>query len=188
MNRFADLVVGGWKVGAVASLHSGMPVTVSSNTNYPVNQRTDRGDHYRKLKITNRTVDNWFGTDTTAFVPVSIFDPVAQTTTIVNGCSSLQYNPQALGCAYGPESTTALGTAKVGSERAPSYHDLDAALSKAFNITESKHLDFRADFFNVLNTASLAPPSNNITSSNFGQISGVVSTERQIQLALKLVF
>ena len=60
-------------------------------------------------------------------------------------------------------SSTGLGTARVGSERAPSYHDLDAALSKAFNITESKHLDFRADFFNVLNTTSLAPPTNNVS-------------------------
>ena len=76
----------------------------------------------------------------------------------------------------------------MGSERAPSYKNLDAALSKAFNFTESKHLDFRADFFNVLNTTSLAPPSNSTSSSNFGQITNTVSTERQIQLALKLVF
>jgi Carboxypeptidase regulatory-like domain/TonB-dependent Receptor Plug Domain len=187
MNRFADLAVGGWKLGAVASLHTGLPVTMFSNQNFPVNQRTDRADHYRKLVVRNRSVDNWFGTDSTVYVPVQVTDPVTGVVSTVNGCSSLQFNPQGLGCAYGPESTTALGTARVGSERAPGYHDLDAALSKAFDITETKHLDFRADFFNVLNTTSLAPPTNNI-SGGIGLITGTVSTERQIQLALKLNF
>jgi Carboxypeptidase regulatory-like domain/TonB-dependent Receptor Plug Domain len=187
MNRFVDLAVGGWKVGAVASLHTGMPVTMFSNQNYSVNQRTDRADHYRKLVVKNRSVTNWFGTDTTVFVPIQVTDPTSGVVSTVNGCSDLKYDPQGLGCAYGPESTTALGTARVGSERAPGYHDLDAALSKAFNITESKHLDFRADFFNVLNTTSLAPPTNNV-SGGIGLINSTVSTERQIQLALKLAF
>jgi hypothetical protein len=167
MNRFADLAIGGWKVGAIASLHTGMPVTMFSNQNYSVNQRTDRANQYRKLVIRNRSVDHWFGTDPS-----------------VAGCASNHDNGI---CAYGEESSTGLGTARVGSERAPGYHNLDAALSKAFNITESKHLDFRADFFNVLNTTSLAPPTNNI-SGGIGLINGTVSTERQIQLALKLVF
>jgi hypothetical protein len=175
MNRFADLAVGGWKVGAVASLHTGFPITMFSNQYYHVNQRTDRANHYRKLIIRNRSTNDWFGTDPSAVPCPSGVD---------NGV-----------CAYGEESPTGLGTAAVGTERAPAYHDLDAALSKAFNITESKHLDFRADFFNVLNTTSLAPPSNNVSGgvptaavNNLGIITSTVSTERQIQLALKLVF
>lgn len=168
INRFADLALGGWKLGAVSSLHSGMPVTVASNSYYLVNQRGDRGNHYRALKVVGRSVDHWFGTDPSA-----------------TPCLSDANNGT---CAYGEESSTGFGTARVGSERAPSYKNLDAALSKAFNFTESKHLDFRADFFNVLNTTSLAPPSNSTSSSNFGQITNTVSTERQIQLALKLVF
>ena len=167
MNRFVDLAVGGWKVGAIATLHSGLPITMFSNQFYAVNQRTDRANHYRKLVIRNRSVTNWFGTDPSATPCTSDHD---------NGI-----------CAYGEESSTGLGTAAVGSARAPNYHDLDAALSKAFNITESKHLDFRADFFNVLNTTSLAPPTNNV-SGGIGLINSTVSTERQIQLALKFVF
>ncbi len=135
---------------------------------YAVNQRTDRANHYRPLAVHNRSVDHWFGTDPSA---------IPCTTGVNNGT-----------CAYGEESSTALGTAGVGTERAPGYHDLDLALSKAFNITESKHLDFRADFFNALNTTSLAPPDNSVSSGTFGQITSTVSTERQIQLALKLVF
>ncbi|WP_130421093.1 hypothetical protein [Edaphobacter modestus] len=163
-----------------------MPITISSNTNYFVNQRTDRADRFRPLHIRNQSVNNWFGTDTTAYVPVTTSDQNG--TSVVNGCSDLKYNPVGLGCAYGPESTIGLGTSRVGAERAPSYHNLDAALSKAFTITGEKQLAFRADFFNVLNTTNLAPPSNNISATNFGQITSTVSTERQIQLALKLTF
>ncbi|MBS1799802.1 MAG: TonB-dependent receptor [Acidobacteria bacterium] len=168
INRFADMALGGWKLGAVASLHSGMPVTVASNTYWLVNQRGDRGNHYRSLKIVNRGVDHWFGTDPSA-----------------TPCLSDTNNGT---CAYGEESSTGFGTAKVGSERAPGYKDLDAALSKSFTIVGERELAFRADFFNVLNTTSLAPPSNSTSSSNFGQITGVVGAERQIQLALKLTF
>ncbi len=62
------------------------------------------------------------------------------------------------------------------------------ALSKGFTLIGERELAFRADFFNILNHPSLSPPSNNITSTNFGQITSTVSTERQLQLALKLNF
>ena len=81
-----------------------------------------------------------------------------------------------------------MGTAAIGSERAPGYHDVDLALSKAFTVTEHQHLDFRADIFNALNTTSLGVPNNDVSSTSFGQITNTVSTERQIQLALKYVF
>ncbi len=123
MNRAVDLAAGGWKLGAIASLHSGLPLTVSSNQNYFVNQRTNRGDKYRTLKVMNRGVDRWFGSDVTAYAPVQVTDATTGATTIVNGCSSLTYNPAALGCAYGPESATSLGNSRVGTERNPGYQD-----------------------------------------------------------------
>jgi len=172
MNRIADEVVGGWKLGAIASLHTGLPITTMSTEFYAVNQRTDRANQYRKLIVRNRSVNNWFGTDPSA-IPCK------------NGASPTNDNGT---CAYGEETTTGLGTASVGSERAPGYKDLDMAASKAFTIVGEKQLAFRADFFNILNTTSLAPPSNNVSAANFGQITSTVSTERQIQLALRLTF
>ncbi|WP_263384333.1 TonB-dependent receptor [Granulicella arctica] len=173
MNRALDEVVGGWKLGAVASLHTGLPITTMSTEFYAVNQRTDRANNYRKLVIRNRTVDKWFGSDPSA-------------TPCLNGANASANDNGT--CAYGEETNTGLGTAAVGSERAPGYKDLDMAASKAFTIVGEKQLAFRADFFNILNTASLAPPSNNVSAPNFGQITSTVSTERQIQLALKLTF
>jgi hypothetical protein len=168
MNRFLDTVVGGWKVGAVTNLHSGFPFTVSSPGNYAVNQRANRGNHYRKLVVQNRSVDHWYGTGPSA-----------------TGCGVNTDNGI---CAYGQESTTGFGTASVGSERSPGYKNVDANLSKSFTLYRETNLQFRANFYNVLNTVSLAAPQNDISSATFGQITGTLSTERQIELGLKLSF
>jgi hypothetical protein len=168
MNRFVDTIVGGWKVGAVANLHSGFPFTVSSPGNYSVNQRANRANHYRKLVVQNRSVDHWYGTGPSA-----------------TGCGVNTDNGI---CAYGQESTTGFGTASVGSERSPGYKNVDANLSKSFTLYRETNLQFRANFYNVLNTVSLAAPQNDISSATFGQITGTLSTERQIELGLKLSF
>ncbi len=168
INRIEDTAIGGWKLGFVASLHSGFPVTINSTQEYFVNQRTDRANHYRPLKIVNQSTNHWFGTD-----PSEIY------------CASNTDNGT---CAYGQESSTGFGTAAVGSQRAPSYKDFDMAASKSFAVTENSKLEFRADFFNLLNTASLGAPNQSADSTQFGLINNVNSTERQIQLALKYNF
>ncbi len=168
MNRFVDAVVGGWQTGAIASLHSGFPFTVSSPGRYAVNQRANRGNHYRKLVVQNRSIDHWYGTGPSA-----------------TQCLSDQDNGL---CAYGQESSKGFGTAAVGSERSPSFKNVDANLSKSFNLYHETNLQFRANFYNILNTVSLAAPQNDISSDTFGQITGTLSTERQIELGLKLNF
>ena len=171
MNRIADEVVGGWKASTIMSFHTGFPITVNSNALYStaVNARAARGNHLRALKVVGRTETNWFGTD-----------PSAQT------CAAGTDNGV---CAYSAESATSFGNASVGSERAPSYQQVDLALSKDFAITEGTHFEFRSDFLNAFNMVSLAPPSNNASpNSGFGQISNAVNEPRNIQLALKFVF
>lgn len=189
MNRIVDEAAGGWKLGVIANLHTGFPVTVSSPGNYSVNQRANRGNAYRKLTVKNRSVDHWFGTDTSVVGPN--FAPGTPQAVLTNPATGLcQYrtsNGDGL-CAYTQESTTGFGTARVGSERAPGYKGVDANLSKSFAIREGSDLQFRANFYNVLNTTSLGSPNNDISSGSFGIVTDTVSTERQIELALKLSF
>src|SRR6185437_8351954 len=68
MNRFLDLVAGGWKASVSVIDYSGLPITINgpggtSNTN---SFGQARANHYRKLVIKNRSVDHWFGTDASA--------------------------------------------------------------------------------------------------------------------------
>jgi hypothetical protein len=59
---------------------------------------------------------------------------------------------------------------------------------KDTKLTETKSLQFRAEFFNVLNLATFGQPGNVLGSSGFGVITGTATAERQIQFALRLIF
>ncbi|WP_433974207.1 carboxypeptidase regulatory-like domain-containing protein [Tunturiibacter lichenicola] len=169
MNRFEDEIVGGWKLSTIMSFHTGFPITMASNAFYTksVNARASRANHLRTLKIANRTQTNWFGTDPS-----------------ITSCASDTDNGL---CAYSEQSAFSFGNASVGSERAPSYQQIDLSLSKDFAITEGTHIEFRTDFLNAFNMVSLAPPSNNV-SNELGQITNTVNEPRNIQFALKFVF
>ena len=75
----------------------------------------------------------------------------------------------------------------------PGLADLDASLFKTTAITERTNLQFRAEFFNVLNHTNFGPPnatvfSNGAISSSAGLITTTATTSRQIQFGLKLIF
>jgi len=92
-------------------------------------------------------------------------------------------------CAFGIPAVGTLGSAGVGTLRAPSFFNLDASFSKKFNITETKYLQYRAEFFNFFNHASWGPPGRDITTpTSFGQITSQVQNARNIQMALKFYF
>ncbi|MGI4853415.1 MAG: hypothetical protein ACRYF4_05115, partial [Janthinobacterium lividum] len=126
-----------------------------------------RANQYRKLKVVNRSVNNWFGTDPS-----------------VEPCSAANDGT----CAYGPAAALTFGTASVGSERTPGYRQVDASAFKDFHLTERQALGFRADAFNVFNIASYGNPDNTVTDNNFGQITNTRSLSRILQLQLHYSF
>jgi hypothetical protein len=66
---------------------------------------------------------------------------------------------------------------------------MDLSLFKTFALVgRGQALDFRADFFNAFNIASYADPENSVSSTNFGQITGTRSPQRQIQLSARYHF
>jgi len=71
----------------------------------------------------------------------------------------------------------------------PSRH-LDLSFSKIFTLSERFRLQFRAEGFNVTNTANFALPNSAINTPGFGSITALqyLATPRQIQFAIKLLF
>jgi len=81
------------------------------------------------------------------------------------------------------------GSCGTGVARAPGYRNIDAALSKRFDVGGDRYLEFRAEAFNLTNTPSFGPPGRDIGNPNtFGVITSTVSTERQVELVVKFFF
>jgi hypothetical protein len=186
-NQFVDSALGGWKLGLVAQAHTGFPMTLTSTQYYNANQRANRPNQYRKLKLVNQSASNWFGTDPSATVCRNNASNPSAVSTKINGSTVWLSNDNGT-CAYGEELTTGFGTAGTSTERAPAYKNVDLSATKSFSLPHESSFQFRADAFNVLNTVSLAPPNVSTSSASFGLISGTVSTERRIQLSMKLSF
>jgi len=64
---------------------------------------------------------------------------------------------------------------------------VDINVQKTFRITERVNVQFRSEFFNLLNKTNFRPPVVNWTALNFGQFTSTYPA-RQIQFALKLAF
>ncbi|MGH9430440.1 MAG: carboxypeptidase regulatory-like domain-containing protein [Terriglobia bacterium] len=70
---------------------------------------------------------------------------------------------------------------------APGYFDIDAAVSRYFNITERHRIELRFEFFNLTNEVNFSAPDATVTDATFGQIQSDVSP-RILQFALKYTF
>ncbi|MBI4464652.1 MAG: hypothetical protein HY647_08105, partial [Acidobacteria bacterium] len=76
----------------------------------------------------------------------------------------------------------------------PGLVTFDFSLVKNTAITERANLQFRAEFFNLLNRANFSTPANALFNASgvrlptAGQITGTSTSSRQLQFALKLVF
>jgi hypothetical protein len=80
------------------------------------------------------------------------------------------------------------GNAGRNIARAPAFYNADLGLHKEFPLfSEKRHLEFRSEFFNVLNKTNFQAPNSNRSSSGFGQTRATYAA-RVVQLALKLVF
>ncbi len=167
-NRAIDAAFGGWSTNFVLIAHSGFPVTIlgTDQTNQAVRGNV-RANYYRRLTYLNQDIDNWFGTRNT-FCTAGVDDGV---------------------CAYGNPAVGLFGNAGVATERAPSYFNLDTSIGKRIHFSERTSLDFRAEFFNVMNHASFGPPGRSLaTPSTFGRITTQTTASRNIQFGMKFFF
>jgi carboxypeptidase family protein len=68
------------------------------------------------------------------------------------------------------------------------FKTFDFSVFKQFRITEGSQLQFRAEAFNVTNTASFNAPSTQIDTASGGRVTSTAGQPRQIQFALKYNF
>ena len=160
-------IVGGWQLNGILTLETGIPFTVTTT------DTTDTGPNHATRA---NCINNPFMGATT--------DPSLLAGTAAPG---FFINPAAF--AIPPLGT--LGTCAPRSFHGPGIENLDASLFKMFAFTERYRLEFRSEFFNILNHPNFSNPSASFTTSSLGSFGKLFSTTtdpREIQFALKLYF
>jgi hypothetical protein len=68
----------------------------------------------------------------------------------------------------------------------PGFVTWDSGVDKEFRMNERFGLQFRLEFFNLLNRPNFGLPNASIGSAGAGTITTVVTNARQVQFALRL--
>jgi len=171
-NRFVRTLVSGWETFGVMTLTSGLPFTVYSGIQQTGagSNSADRPDQIGRPDLsTGRIVrEDYFGLGAanTSFFSIPV---------------------QVLG-GSGPNNGR-FGTLGRNTFRGPGFHNFDISLVKETPLgSEAVKLQFRAEFFNVLNLVNFGLPANILLGPGFGVINHTAGTSRQIQFSLKLVY
>ncbi len=185
-SKAENLVVGGWSVNVISGLQGGQPVTFNCPTS------TTSGTNCYDVKVPGQSQklgfhtdgngkQNWIGN------PAAFQQPCPLDAAPTTGCLT---NVPILGGSQGTLS-------------GPGLAKFDFSAFKAFPINERFSMQFRAEFFNILNHPTFNAPnfggngvtaisnSDNFNRSNFGEIGSTRFAPydpRQIQFALKLYY
>jgi hypothetical protein len=109
--------------------------------------------------------------------------------TVVTGNPNRWFNP----AAFVLPTAGTYGNLGRGTFIGPDLADVDLSLFKNTGITEKTNLQFRAEFFNILNRSNYGAPNTTVfsgaaVSPSAGLITTTATFPRQIQLGLKLIF
>jgi hypothetical protein len=163
-----DTLYGGWQLSGILYLRTGLPITITQAQGVQSTGTGNRPNQVCSGHVDQPTIDRWF--DTSCFVLVA-------------------------------DATGTYGNTARGSIRAPGSFNIDASLIKNTRFGRY-NTEFRLEAFNVLNHPQFARPGdgssgNQLNTAAFGTITQMLSnpscslcgtTERQVQLALKVKF
>ncbi|RXH54775.1 TonB-dependent receptor [Granulicella sibirica] len=90
--------------------------------------------------------------------------------------------------AYVVAPTYTYGQVRANTLRSDVYRQYDGSIFKNFAMPREGVLSFRAEFFNLSNTASFNAPNATIDTSSAGQVTSTSNAPRDIQFALKYNF
>jgi len=203
-NSLARGFLSGWWMGTLVSWQTGFGFTPM------VNNWRSQSDHLIGFGGTGETDHATVGTATVAPGQVGP-DGTVNTTkvtfipynkdTVITGNPLQWFNP----LMFTPGPVGFLGTASRNLLRGPHLSDWDFSINKdtaAHFLGEAGDIEFRAEFFNIANHPNFGMPSGStypgtpLSKSQFdespqstaGSITNTVTTSRQIQISLKVVF
>jgi len=164
-SSLVDTVLGGWELTSINTARTGTPIDVvysASGNNIVSSLSNDyRGQPFLRPNVTGSAVSQ---------------------------NRSAMLNKYFAGYTFStPSAGDPFGDMGRNAFRAPDFDQWDCSIDKNFHIRESARLQFRAEFFNVLNHTNFGLPDTKTTDAAFGTIRATFPS-RQGQFALKLVF
>ena len=176
LGSIADGIIGGWQIGGITSAQSGEAFTAGMS-----------GD------LSN--------TGSGSYRPEQIGDPynfsIGQAEQANLGCVP---GHQTLSCWYnqavfappplapGQQVAHVFGNSRIGNLRGPRLVNMDFVLQKSFKIRETQQIEFRSEFFNVLNHPNFGLPGSTVDQAGGASITSTATDNRQIEFALKYMF
>jgi hypothetical protein len=157
-NGFLNALVGGWQAGAIWTVQTGFPQTITIGGS----DRSGAGGLFDRPNATgvsayedSPTPSRWYNPAAFALQPAGTFGNVGRNTAIGPGIFAL---------------------------------DFSAHKEFQMPYSERHALQFRFEGFNILNHPVWSPPNTNTQSSGFGTVTGTAIAMRQLQMALKYIF
>jgi hypothetical protein len=167
LNPVLNAIVGGWELNSINTANTGLPVNVnySPSTANDVTGISQTAD-YRGPAFGRPNVSGSATSQSTAQSLLTYFAGYTFTT---------------------PPASAPFGDLGRNAFRTPGLEQWDLGVFKNFRFAERVKLQFRSEFFNVLNHTNFGVPNNISTSAAFGTITSTFPP-RQIQFGLKLLF
>ena len=162
-----DGLASGWSVSGIATFASGFPLSISSAA--PNNLSTFFGAGTIRPNVLPGCHKSTGG---------SILGHGTAGTSVLNAACFAAPGLFGLGNESRVDSTL----------RAQGINNWDFSVSKITRLTERVDLDFRAEFFNLLNRVQFGPPNTSFEGSTFGLITNQANAPRQIQFSLRASF
>jgi hypothetical protein len=165
MNPVIDAVLGGWEINSINTAHTGQPIDVAYAAS-AANDVTGLSNDYRGQAIQRPNVSG----------------------SAVSQSRSQMLNTYFAGYTLAtPPANAPFGNLGRNAFRMPNFEQWDLGVNKNFRIREDIKLQFRSEFFDVLNHTNFGFPDAKTTDAAFGTIRSTFPS-RQIQFALKLLF
>ncbi|HXM97661.1 MAG TPA: carboxypeptidase regulatory-like domain-containing protein [Candidatus Dormibacteraeota bacterium] len=188
-------ILGGWELGGILSANTGTPMTLVVAGD-PLGQGSSDPWPYPN-RVPGAACKNPVNSGSVNYLKLDCFGPPTAPASYDVLCV------KALDTSHNPIPGTCMnlfGNNGRTSVIGPGLIDLDFSVFKNFRvekISDSFNVQFRAEFFNIMNHTNFQPPLDNKVilysdgsqiGSPAGQITATSTTSRQIQLGLKLIW
>jgi hypothetical protein len=181
-SQLGRLFFSNWQVSGIATAMSGLPVDIFDPTGgflygLFLGARPNWAPGANRKAATSNVPAGYY------FNPSAFAQAVIQPGQVIPSA----HDPSAI---VDPNAEAASDIGNVGRNilRGPPQANLDFSVAKSFGLGEEKRLEFRADFFNMLNHPNRDNPVSDITAPQFGRVVSFSSSPRIAQLMLKIAF